>query len=297
MKKNAVEGPSRADGRASPEAIRGIVARHAGARGALMAVLQEIQTLHGYLPSGALEILSGEMHVPLAEVYGVATFYKAFSLKPRGKHLVTVCLGTACHVRGAPSVAEEFERQLKVRAGQTTADGECTLETVNCLGACALGPIVVADGKYYSQVKTDRVKQILQRIRSASAGDEGGDDPRVFPVGVSCPRCGKSFMDPANPVRGCPSIRLTFALEGKQGWMCLSSLYGSFDVKSEFEIPPDAVVKIFCPHCRAELGDPWPCMECDAPMISLAVPGGGVARVCTRRGCRGHMLDLNGVNS
>jgi NADH-quinone oxidoreductase subunit E len=101
----------------------------------------------------------------MVDIYGVARFYRSFSLKPRGKHLICACLGTACHVRGAPSVVEEFERQLNIKAGQTTADKEFTLETVNCLGACALGPIVVVDNHYFSNVDMAKVKHILEKVR------------------------------------------------------------------------------------------------------------------------------------
>src|SRR5690606_22695369 len=104
------------------------------------------------LPEQALREVADATGRPLVDVYGVATFYRAFSLKPRGKHVCTVCLGTACHVRGAPAVVSAFEKRLAVKAGETTSDEEFTLETVACLGACALGPIVVADGHYFSNV-------------------------------------------------------------------------------------------------------------------------------------------------
>jgi NADH-quinone oxidoreductase subunit E len=99
----------------------------------------------------------------LVDIYGVATFYKSFSLTPRGKHVVSVCLGTACHVRGGPSVAEEFGRQLGVKQGETTQDRTFTLQTVNCLGACALGPVVVVDGHYFSSVGQSNVKSVVEK--------------------------------------------------------------------------------------------------------------------------------------
>ena len=102
---------------------------------------------------------------PLSQVYGVATFFKAFSLKPRGRHLINVCLGTACHVRGSVRILEELERGLGIKRGETTQDLKYTLETVNCVGACALGPIVIVDGEYSGQMKTDKVKPLLESYK------------------------------------------------------------------------------------------------------------------------------------
>jgi NADH-quinone oxidoreductase subunit E len=143
-----------------------ILEKHTKDRGGLIAILEEIQAEYGYLPEKALRIVSDETGRSLVDIYGVATFYRSFSLEPRGKHLICACLGTACHVRGAPRVVEEFERQLDIEAGQTTADKEFTLETVNCLGACALGPIVVVDNHYFSNVDTAKVKHILEKVRA-----------------------------------------------------------------------------------------------------------------------------------
>jgi NADH-quinone oxidoreductase subunit E len=143
-----------------------ILDKHNDDRGGLITILEEIQAEHGYLSEKALRIVSDKTGRSLVDIYGVATFYRSFSLKPRGKHLICACLGTACHVRGAPRVVEEFERQLGIEAGQTTADKVFTLETVNCLGACALGPIVVVDNHYFSNVDTAKVKHILEKVRA-----------------------------------------------------------------------------------------------------------------------------------
>ncbi len=132
----------------------------------LIALLSEIQERYHYLPHGALVLVSETLDIPLSQIYGVATFYHAFSLKPRGAHLVRVCMGTACHVRGAPHILNRLETKLDVHAGETTRDRAVTLETVNCLGACALGPIAVVDDKYHGQMdigKTDRVLKNLAR--------------------------------------------------------------------------------------------------------------------------------------
>jgi NADH-quinone oxidoreductase subunit E len=133
----------------------------------LIALLSEIQERYHYLPHNALVLLSETLDIPLSQIYGVATFYHAFSLKPRGAHLVRVCMGTACHVRGAPHILNRLETKLNVHAGETTRDRNVTLETVNCLGACALGPIAVVDGKYNGQMdiaKSDRMLKNLARV-------------------------------------------------------------------------------------------------------------------------------------
>ena len=150
--------------RVDREDILAILAKYDGHPGGLIAILEDIQKKYSYLPQEALTIVCEETRCSLVDVYGIATFYRAFSLTPRGKYLVSICLGTACHVRGGLLVAEEFERQLGVKAGETTPDRLFTLETVNCLGACALGPIVAVDGHYFSNVDTTMVKRILERV-------------------------------------------------------------------------------------------------------------------------------------
>jgi NADH-quinone oxidoreductase subunit E len=129
----------------------------------LVSILQDIQADYNYLPREALEQVSKDMDVPLSQVYSVATFFKALSLTPRGRHLINVCLGTACHVRGAMRVLETLERDLDVKSCETTKDLKFTLETVNCVGACALGPVVVVDGEYHGQMKTEKVKDVLEK--------------------------------------------------------------------------------------------------------------------------------------
>ncbi|HUU55702.1 MAG TPA: NAD(P)H-dependent oxidoreductase subunit E [bacterium] len=273
-----------------------VVENHAGERGAVMSILEEIQGKYGYLPPRALQVVADNTGVSLVDIYGVATFYKYFSLKPRGKHLVSACLGTACHVRGGPAVAEEFERQLGVAAGETTADREFTLETVACLGACALGPIAVVDGHYFSKVSPAKVKRILAKTRAGLDEVDLSSDRRIFPIQVNCPRCNHSLMDYGYAIDEHPSIRVTMSFGREHGWLRLSSLYGSYNVESEYGIPNDTVVNFFCPHCHAELRGAAACPECGAPMVSMIVRGGGVVQICSRRGCKCHMLDVNGVN-
>lgn len=274
--------------------LEAMVAKHGNERGGLIAILEEIQGNYGYLPEEALRLVARQTGRSLVDVYGVATFYRAFSLKPRGRHLVAVCLGTACHVRGGPRVAAEFERQLAVQRGETTADREFSLETVHCLGACALGPIVVVDGHYFSKVRPKEVKKIIARVREGLDKVEIEGEGRVFPLEVSCPRCHHSLMDKDYPIDGYPSVKVTAAFGKQHGWLRLSCLYGSYQVASAHPIPPKEVVHFFCPHCNGELAAASRCANCDAPMVPLIAGGGGLILICARRGCREHRLEMNG---
>ncbi len=136
-------------------------------RSNLIHILQEVNYTIGYLPESALRRISVRMHIPYSEVYGTASFYKAFSLTPRGKHIINVCMGTACHVRGAPRIVEELEKILEVESGETTNDGLFTLEEVNCLGACALGPVMTIDGDYHGHLVAAKVEPIIKQYREA----------------------------------------------------------------------------------------------------------------------------------
>ncbi len=150
-------------GNQSLHKVEKILEKYDHERGLLVSILQDVQVEFNYLPKDILVMVSRELKVPLTQVYSVATFFKAFSLKPRGRHLVHVCLGTACHVRGAPKVADKLELELGIKAGETTADKKFTLERVNCIGACALGPMVVIDGQYSGEMTIEKVKPLLEK--------------------------------------------------------------------------------------------------------------------------------------
>jgi NADH-quinone oxidoreductase subunit E len=143
--------------------VKSILTKHDSRKRALIPILQDIQAEYNYLPELALRIVARSLEVPLIDVVGVATFYRAFSLKPRGRHVVTVCLGTACHVRGGPKILAEFQKRLDLQPGETSPDGRFTLETVACLGCCAIGPVVVVDGDYHAQTTTRKVETILKK--------------------------------------------------------------------------------------------------------------------------------------
>ncbi|MFH1226930.1 MAG: NADH-quinone oxidoreductase subunit NuoE [Planctomycetota bacterium] len=132
----------------------------------LISFLEEVQGYYNYLPEEALRAVAKKTRIPLRDVYGVATFYNAFRMKPCGKHLICVCLGTACHVRGGARIKDKVERTLNIKAGETTKDKKFTLETVNCLGACALGPVMVVDGKYHGNMAAAKVDTVLKDSQS-----------------------------------------------------------------------------------------------------------------------------------
>jgi len=139
----------------------------------IISILQDLQAKANWLPEEDLRYLCTALDIPLSKMMALATFYKAFSLEPRGKHIVSVCLGTACHVRGGERILGAVERELGIRGGETDEDLQWTVETVGCLGACALGPIVVADGEYHGQMTSVKTTRLLQRIRKA---DGNGTD-------------------------------------------------------------------------------------------------------------------------
>ena len=276
--------------------ISGILEKYKEGHGGIIAILEEIQAAYSFLPREALEMVAEKTGQSLVDIYGVATFYGAFSLKPRGKHLVSACLGTACHVRGGPAIAAEIQKQLGIKPGETTPDREFTFETVNCLGACALGPVIVVDGHYFPKVRTSMVKNIIEKSKAGIDMVAVETDERVFPIELSCSRCNHSLMDSEFIIDGKPAIKVTVSFGNKHGWLVLSSLYGSYKVESLYEIPKDTIVNFFCPHCHAQMIGGAHCAECGASMIPMIVRGGGIVQICSRRGCKGHMLDLSGVS-
>jgi NADH:ubiquinone oxidoreductase subunit E len=150
---------------AQTEKIEVLLEGRGGKPEQLIEVLQDMQAAFNYLPEGALRRVAERLGVPLIEVYRVASFYKAFSLSPRGRHLLTVCTGTACHVRGAPRLLDAVQGELKIAAGETTPDGAFTLERVNCLGCCALGPVVVLDGVYHDRMSAKKLRNLVGAVQ------------------------------------------------------------------------------------------------------------------------------------
>jgi len=143
------------------EKLDGIIARYRGKPGGLIPVLEEAQMVLDYLPVPIQKRIADGLNLPLAQVYGVVTFYSFFTMKPRGRHTVRVCLGTACYVRGGKSIAESIVKEYKVGEGETTPDRRFTYETVRCLGACGLAPVIVVDENVHGRVKTQKLKSVL----------------------------------------------------------------------------------------------------------------------------------------
>lgn len=151
----------------STDGLQQILVGREGKPEQLVEALQDIQEAHGYLSENVMKIVSDTLGVPLIEVYRVANFYKAFSLVPRGKHLLTLCTGTACHVRGAPLLISEAVSQLGVGPGQTTRDGLFTLECVNCLGACAIGSVAVLNGQVLPQMTPSKLRRVIRSVQKS----------------------------------------------------------------------------------------------------------------------------------
>jgi NADH-quinone oxidoreductase subunit E len=180
----AAPGPRESPLSAERAAARIVVRKYLGQKRAVIQILQDLQERLRWLAPEALEAVALELKMPPAHVYSVATFYKSFSLAPRGRHICTVCMGTACHVRGGATVLEHFERKLGLRAGETSRDREVTLERVNCLGACALAPLAVIDGQYHGQMNEAKADKVLEPILraggpapDAGSGPEDGETP------------------------------------------------------------------------------------------------------------------------
>jgi NADH-quinone oxidoreductase subunit E len=154
-----------------PQALEQILEGRRSQPNQLIEVLHDVQASYGYIPREAVESVSQGLGVPLIEVYRVASFYKAFKLKPSGKHVLTMCAGTACHVRGSGLLLDHAMEQLGVKPGEVTSDGLFSIEHVNCLGACALGPIVAENGSYHHHMTPAKLRKLIETLRSQETED------------------------------------------------------------------------------------------------------------------------------
>lgn len=145
------------------KALRECIQKHKSERGCLMPILHEAQDIYGYLPSEVQTIIAEELNIPLAEVYGVATFYTRFSLQPKGKHRVSVCLGTACYVKGSDKILAAVEKELRISCGECTQDGRFSIESCRCVGACGLAPVMIVDEDVYGRMTPEQVPSVLEK--------------------------------------------------------------------------------------------------------------------------------------
>lgn len=146
--------------------LRESISKHKGERGAVMPVLQDAQNIFGYVPQDVQQIIADGLGTTLAEIYGVATFYAQFSLEPKGKNVIGVCLGTACYVKGSQKIMDKVQEELKVEVGHSTADGLFTLNATRCLGACGLAPVMMINDEVYGRLTPDQVPAILDKYRT-----------------------------------------------------------------------------------------------------------------------------------
>ncbi len=147
------------------EGVESICDQYANEPSPLMMILSAVQKKYGYIPLEVQEIISNKTGIPVAEIYGVVTFYSFFSLKPKGKYVLGVCLGTACYVKNSQAIVDKFSALLNIAPGETTEDGLFTIEAVRCIGACALAPAMTINGKVYPKVTPDQVGQIIEEYR------------------------------------------------------------------------------------------------------------------------------------
>ncbi len=144
--------------------IDNIMKNHSWEESALISVLHEIENLYNYLPAWALRHISEKLNIPMIQVFGVASFYDAFHLKPRGKNLIRVCKGTACYLRGATQISEALEKELGIKEGETTPDQKFSLQSVRCLGACALAPVVLIGERYFDKASPTKLRSVLKKV-------------------------------------------------------------------------------------------------------------------------------------
>ena len=151
--------------------VRDVIDSYEGDAGMLIPMMQDVQAQHGYLPAEQLRSLAAELEIPLTRVYGVATFYSSFRLAPKGQHEATLCMGTVCHLKGAPRILEEICKEYGIQPGGTTEDRFFTLAGVNCVGACALAPVMIVDGKYHDGVTPDSALEVLAALPREETGE------------------------------------------------------------------------------------------------------------------------------
>lgn len=152
--------------------VREVIDRFRGMKGALIPVLHEVQDMYGYLPEEVLQLVSDELDIPMTEIYGVASFYSFFSLEPKGEHIIRVCMGTACYIKGAQGLVDRFSTDLNIKPGETTPDGKFTLEATRCLGACGLAPVLTIGENVHGKLLQGDVPKLIKQYKR-QAKEEG----------------------------------------------------------------------------------------------------------------------------
>lgn len=146
-----------------------VIRGHSNRSGKIFFILEEIQNKYGYIPKDILKNVAKELVIPLTQLYGVATFYTNFSLKPKGEHVISICQGTVCHVKGSKTLGQTIEQELGIKDGETTQDGKFTLQSVRCLGCCSLAPVISIDGKIYGNLDYKKLRDLLKEYRYGGA--------------------------------------------------------------------------------------------------------------------------------
>ena len=175
-----------------PQEVDSIVDQYGADKSQIIAILNDIQDKERYLPEDHLRLVARRLDIPLAQVYSISSFFRAFSLIPRGRYQCSVCMGTACHVRGAPRILDEMERLLKIPAGGTTKDLLFSLDTVNCVGACALGPLLIIEGEYFGNAQPSKLPKIVEKYKT---GGEAKEEPKPKAKAAAIPEAPKTVPD------------------------------------------------------------------------------------------------------
>jgi len=165
----------------SATTVEGVIQRYRGDPDMLIPMMQDLQAEHGYLPQTELKELSHSLAVPLARIYSVATFYASFRLAPKGEHTIQLCMGTVCFLKGAGKISEALQREFQLVPGGTSPDGKFTFSPVNCVGACALAPVMVVDGEYHGGLSVDSAVELLHKVAASAAAAQDAPKPKAKP--------------------------------------------------------------------------------------------------------------------
>ena len=166
------------------EKLLEMIRAHKGQKGALMPVLQQAQDIYGYLPIEVQKIISDEMEIPMEKIYGVATFYAQFALQPKGKYRISVCLGTACYVKGSGKIYEKLQEALQIQGGECTLDGKFSLEACRCVGACGLAPVMTINDEVYGRLVPDDIQGILEKYQQTASRHAGRDRSAIIVIHI-----------------------------------------------------------------------------------------------------------------